>query len=42
VAGGAAPVQAIQVIALLLAAFGLPYEAAERISRDEAVAARTP
>jgi AcrR family transcriptional regulator len=40
VAGGAAPVQAVQVIALILAAFGLPYEEAERISRDEAVAAR--
>jgi len=40
VAGGAAPVQAVQVIALILAAFGMPYEEAERISRDEAVAVR--
>ncbi|MFL5297817.1 MAG: TetR/AcrR family transcriptional regulator [Phenylobacterium sp.] len=40
VAGVAAPVQSVQVVALVLAAFGVPYEEAERISRDEAAAAR--
>ncbi|WP_394762150.1 TetR/AcrR family transcriptional regulator [Phenylobacterium sp.] len=40
VAGAATPVEAAQVIALVLAAFGLPYDEAERVSRDEAVAAR--
>lgn len=40
VAGTAAPAQAVQVVALLLTAFGVPYDEAERISRDEAVAAR--
>lgn len=40
VAAGAVPIQTVQVVALILAAFGLPYDEAERISRDEAVAAR--
>jgi AcrR family transcriptional regulator len=39
VAGEATPHQAVQVIALVLAAFGVPYEEAERISRHEAAAA---
>jgi AcrR family transcriptional regulator len=40
VSGAALPVQAVQVIALLLTAFGVPYDEAERISREEAEAAR--
>jgi AcrR family transcriptional regulator len=40
VMSGAAPATSVQVVALVLAAFGVPYEDAERISRDEAAAAR--
>lgn len=40
ISGAAAPGQAVQVIALVLAAFGLPHDEAERISHDEAAAAR--
>jgi hypothetical protein len=40
VAGVAAEVHSIEVVALILAAFGVPYEQAERISRAEAQAAR--
>ena len=40
VAGASTPIHTVQVVALILAAFGLPYDEAERISRDEAVAAR--
>lgn len=36
---GEAPSQAVPVVALILAAFGVPYEEAERISREEAAAA---
>jgi AcrR family transcriptional regulator len=39
VAGEARPRQAVQVVALVLAAFGVPYDEAERISREEAAAA---
>ncbi len=42
VSGVAAPTQTIEVVALILAAFGVPFEDAERISRDEAMAARAP
>jgi len=39
-AGGAAlPAHGVQTVALILAAFGIPFEEAERISRDEAMAA---
>jgi hypothetical protein len=38
----ATPLQAVQVIALVLAAFGVPYEEAERISQEEAAAALQP
>jgi AcrR family transcriptional regulator len=41
VSGAALPMQAVQVIALVLAAFGVPYDEAERISREEAQAARS-
>jgi AcrR family transcriptional regulator len=37
---GDAPDQHIGVVALILAAFGVPYDDAERISREEAAAAR--
>jgi AcrR family transcriptional regulator len=40
VAGAAAEVHSIEVVALILAAFGVPYDQAERISRAEAEAAR--
>ena len=40
VAGAAAPAQTVQVIALVLAAFGVPHDEAERISREEAATAR--
>jgi AcrR family transcriptional regulator len=40
VSGVAAPPQTIEVVALILTAFGVPYEDAERISCTEAVAAR--
>ena len=40
VTGAAAPARSVQVVALLLAAFGVPYDEAERISREEAVATR--
>jgi len=40
VAGEATGRQAVQVIALVLTAFGLPYDEAERISQAEAEAAR--
>jgi len=39
--GVAALAHAAQVVALILTAFGLPWEAAERISRDEAATARS-
>lgn len=39
VAGAAARVHSVEVVALILAAFGVPYETAERISREEAAAA---
>jgi hypothetical protein len=32
----------VQVVALILAAFGLPFEEATRISREEPAAARRP
>jgi len=40
VAGEASEVHTTQVIALILTAFGVPYDEAEKISRAEAVAAR--
>jgi len=40
IAGVAETAHAIQVVALVLAGFGLPFDEAERISRDEAAAAR--
>jgi AcrR family transcriptional regulator len=40
VAGAAAQVHSIEVVALILAAFGVPYEQAERISRAAAEAVR--
>jgi hypothetical protein len=32
----------VQIVALILAAFGVPYEEAERISREQAAAAQRP
>lgn len=40
VGGAALPAQGVQVVALILAAFGVPFEEAERISREEATAAQ--
>lgn len=40
VVAGDAPDQSVQVVALVLAAYGVAYEDAERISREEARAAR--
>ena len=40
VVAGDAPDRSVQVVALVLAAFGVPFADAERISRDEARAAR--
>jgi AcrR family transcriptional regulator len=40
VSGEAQPVHSVEVIALILTAFGLPYDEAERISHAEAQAAR--
>jgi len=42
VGGAALPSQGVQVVALILAAFGVPFEEAERISRDEAMAVQRP
>jgi hypothetical protein len=39
-AGEALPAQPVQVVALVLTAFGVPYGEAERISRQEAASAR--
>ena len=38
-AGAALPAQGVQLVALILAAYGVPFEEAERISREEASAA---
>ncbi|HEV7383320.1 MAG TPA: TetR/AcrR family transcriptional regulator [Phenylobacterium sp.] len=38
--GAALPAHGVQVVALILSAFGVPFEAAEQISREEAAAAR--
>jgi AcrR family transcriptional regulator len=40
VSGDALPARAVQVVALILAAFGVPHDDAERISHEEAQAAR--
>ena len=40
IAGAAAPTQTIEVVALILTAFGVPFEDAEQISRLEAMAVR--
>ncbi len=40
VTGAAAPVQTVQVVALVLSAFGVPYDEAHQISAAEAEAAR--
>jgi AcrR family transcriptional regulator len=40
-AGAAIPSSAVQVVALILAAYGVPFEQAERISCTEAAAARS-
>jgi AcrR family transcriptional regulator len=40
VSGQSAPVHSVEVIALILTAFGLPYNEAERLSRAEAETAR--
>lgn len=40
VTGSALPIQTVQVVALILAAFGVPYDEAEQISRQELLAAR--
>jgi len=41
-AGASVPTSAVQIVALILAAFGVPFEEAERISCSEAAAARVP
>ncbi len=40
--GGAPPAQGVQVVALILAAFGVPFEEAAQISREEAASALRP
>jgi AcrR family transcriptional regulator len=40
--GASLPAQGVQVVALVLAAFGVPYEEAERISLQEAASAHRP
>ena len=40
-AGAALPAQSVQIVALILAAYGVPFDEAERISCEEAATART-
>jgi AcrR family transcriptional regulator len=40
--GAALPAQGVEVVALILAAFGVPFEEAIRISREEAASAQRP
>jgi hypothetical protein len=40
--GAAPPAQGVGVVALILTAFGVPFEEAGRISREEAASARRP